>query len=71
MVTMKFVVYKEGGSSEIVEATSMENAIAVSGGQSARLAQYIDKVRFGLLDEAVNDILIEEEKPDTPPYDDV
>jgi hypothetical protein len=60
---MKYVVTVEKGKSEIVEANSIPEAVtSVPGGQSARIAQYIDKKRFGL---------IEEEKPDTPPYDDV
>lgn len=49
---MKFIVSKEDKSVELVDAADIENAIAnVPGGVSARLAQYIDKRRFGLIDK--------------------
>jgi hypothetical protein len=55
----------EKGSGTIVEAENYAQAVnSVPGGQSARIAQYIDKRRFDLLEE-------ETEKQDTPPYDDV
>jgi hypothetical protein len=62
---MKWVVMTEKGSGTIVEAENYAQAVnSVPGGQSARIAQYIDKRRFDLLEE-------ETEKQDTPPYDDV
>ena len=62
------VSVEKGGASQIVEASNYAEAIAnTPGGQSARIAQYMDKVRFGLIDEEVP----ETPEPDTPPYDDV
>ena len=69
---MKFVVYAENGPAQLVDADNYASAVAmVPGGQSARPAQYIDKVRFGIIN---HDEIEEPEKapePDTPPYDDV
>lgn len=69
---MKWVVSKESGGAELIDAENYVAAVAsVPGGQSARLAQYIDKVRFGLIKEETSEEPEKVPEKDTPPYDDV